>query len=266
MLLHEKMRLQRKVNKLTLRQLKASNRKERITKNIARVQKMYSSKMTQLEKQGQMFQNQASMAFRNMFGLGMQNQTFDPFCFNNNGGPGVLSAVFNVAQGWDGINNPMTNKPFMDQDGNNIFDGAGGKELLMHYLQGAIRQKVVDGKVVPGEYYNEATQQDVSAAQYSALQTCSNYANSQVQRMNTMCSQMTSQYQSNVSIWLEAAKAQLDAEQDAALAPLELEETEMDLERESCEAQLADAKARLESIKQACSEGIKDSAPTFGLG
>ena len=40
----------------------------------------------------------------------------------------------------------------------------------------------------------------------------------------------------------------------------------MDLDKESCEAQLADAKARLESIKQACSEGIKDSAPTFGLG
>ena len=57
---------------------------------------------------------------------------------------------------------------------------------------------------------------------------------------------MSAQYQSNVSIWLEAAKEQL--------------------ERESCEAQLADAKARLESIKQACSEGIKDSAPTFGLG
>ena len=78
--------------------------------------------------------------------------------------------------------------------------------------------------------------------------------------------QMSSQYQSNVSIWLEAAKSQLEAEQDMALAPLEEQETEMDLDKESCEAQLADAKARLESIKQACSEGIKDSAPTFGLG
>ena len=69
MLLHEKMRLQRKVNKLTLQELRLSSRKERITKNISRVQKMYSSKMSQLEKQAQIMQSQATVFFQNQMGL-----------------------------------------------------------------------------------------------------------------------------------------------------------------------------------------------------
>ena len=108
---------------------------------------------------------------------------------------------------------------------------------------------------------NTYTAQEYQAFQgaYTQVQQMQNMAQMQVQ-------QMSSQYQSNVSIWLEAAKEQLEAEQDAALAPLEMEETDIELDNQSCEAQLADAKARLESVKQACSEGIKDSAPTFGLG
>lgn len=69
LLLHEKMRLKRQVNKLTLKQLRYGNRLDRMTKNISRVQKMYSSKMTQLEKQAQMMQSQASVFFRNQMGL-----------------------------------------------------------------------------------------------------------------------------------------------------------------------------------------------------
>ena len=47
MLLHEKMRLQRKVNKLTLRQLQLSSRRGGITRNISGVEQMYYNKMTQ---------------------------------------------------------------------------------------------------------------------------------------------------------------------------------------------------------------------------
>ena len=49
LLLHEKMRLKRKVNTMTLRQVRISHRKERMTKKIAQVQKMYANKLTQLE-------------------------------------------------------------------------------------------------------------------------------------------------------------------------------------------------------------------------
>ena len=57
LLLHEKMRLKRQVNKLTLKQAQYGSRLDRMTKNIARVQKMYSSKMTQLEKTAQILQS-----------------------------------------------------------------------------------------------------------------------------------------------------------------------------------------------------------------
>ena len=77
---------------------------------------------------------------------------------------------------------------------------------------------------------------------------------------------MSQNYQNNVSIWLEAAKEQLEAEQDAALAPLEMEQTDMELEKESVETQLAYAKERLQSIEQACNEETKNAAPKFGLG
>ena len=83
---------------------------------------------------------------------------------------------------------------------------------------------------------------------------------------NMMCQQMSQNYQNNVSIWLEAAKEQLEAEQDAALAPLEMEQTDMELEKESVETQLAYAKERLQSIEQACNEETKNAAPKFGLG
>ena len=77
---------------------------------------------------------------------------------------------------------------------------------------------------------------------------------------------MSSTYQQNISVWVDAQKAQLEAEQDAALAPLEAEQTDMELDKESIETQLAYARERLQGIEQACSEGIKDSAPKFGLG
>ena len=74
LLVYEKMRLQRKVNKLTLRQTQLSSRKERIAKNIEKVQKMYSSKITNAEKQAQLWASQAKNSIFNSMGLGMQNQ------------------------------------------------------------------------------------------------------------------------------------------------------------------------------------------------
>lgn len=210
LLLHEKMRLKRQVNKLTLKQLRYGNRLDRMTKNISRVQKMYSSKMTQLEKQAQMMQSQASVFFRNQMGLGMDNQAFNPW--NMSGGGITSDADGNPQEGKYGSNGQFT------QD-----------------------------EVTAFKMAMQAAQQNQSQA-------------------NMMCQQMSQNYQNNVSIWLEAAKEQLEAEQDAALAPLEAEQTDMELDKESVETQLAYAKERLQSIEQACSEETKNAAPKFGLG
>ena len=61
-------------------------------------------------------------------------------------------------------------------------------------------------------------------------------------------------------------KEQIEDEQAMALAPLEALQTEYDLEKASIETQLASARERLQTIEQACSEEVKNSAPKFGLG
>lgn len=214
LLLHEKMRLKRQVNKLTLKQLRYGNRLDRMTKNISRVQKMYSSKMTQLEKQAQMMQSQASVFFRNQMGLGMDQAKF--------------------------------------------------QEMLQdYYTSGWGQYKDADGNPQEGKYGSNGqfTQDEVTAFKMAMQAAQQNQS-----QANMMCQQMSQNYQNNVSIWLKAAKEQLEAEQDAALAPLEMEQTDMELEKESVETQLAYAKERLQSIEQACSEETKNAAPKFGLG
>ena len=263
MLLHEKMRLQRKVNKLTLRELKMSSRKERITKNISRVQKMYSSKMTQLEKQASILQKQFTVGIQNSMGLGTQNQMFNPY-----GGGGLTSFVANQ------LGNFLSNggQPIKDAKGNEIanFNKEGRiQQMMQDYYSGGFKpvyDKEGDTSTSNIKEYEGLSGNKYTKDEYACFQRALNAAQQQQSQAQMMCQQMSSNYESNISVWLEAQKAQLEAEQDMALAPLEAEETDMDLEKESCEAQLADAKARLESIKQACSEGIKDSAPSFGLG
>ena len=263
MLLHEKMRLQRKVNKLTLRELKMSSRKERITKNISRVQKMYSSKMTQLEKQASILQKQFTVGIQNSMGLGTQNQMFNPY-----GGGGITSFVANQ------LGNFLSNggQPIKDAKGNEIADfNKDGRiqQMMQDYYSGGFKpvyDKEGDTSASNIKEYEGLSGNKYTKDEYACFQRALNAAQQQQSQAQMMCQQMSSNYESNISVWLEAQKAQLEAEQDMALAPLEAEETDMDLEKESCEAQLADAKARLESIKQACSEGIKDSAPSFGLG
>ena len=263
MLLHEKMRLQRKVNKLTLRELKMSSRKERITKNISRVQKMYSSKMSQLEKQASILQKQFTVGIQNSMGLGTQNQMFNPY-----GGGGITSFVANQ------LGNFLSNggQPITDAKGNTIADfNKDGRiqQMMQDYYSGGFKpvyDKEGDTSASNIKEYEGLSGNKYTKDEYACFQRALNAAQQQQSQAQMMCQQMSSNYESNISVWLEAQKAQLEAEQDMALAPLEAEETDMDLEKESCEAQLADAKARLESIKQACSEGIKDSAPSFGLG
>ena len=218
---------------------------------------MYSSKMTQLEKQAQMMQSQASVFFRNQMGLGMDNQAFNPW---NMSGGGITSFVLNQMGG-------MLASGQIPKDKDNKFpamDQAKFQEMLQDYYTSGLGQyKDADGNPQEGKYGSNGqfTQDEVTAFKMAMQAAQQNQS-----QANMMCQQMSQNYQNNVSIWLEAAKEQLEAEQDAALAPLEMEQTDMELEKESVETQLAYAKERLQSIEQACSEETKNAAPKFGLG
>ncbi|DAB16834.1 TPA: hypothetical protein CPT97_05890 [Candidatus Gastranaerophilales bacterium HUM_17] len=213
--------------------------------------------MTQLEKQAQMMQSQASVFFRNQMGLGMDNQAFNPW---NMSGGGITSFVLNQMGG-------MLASGQIPKDKDNKFpamDQAKFQEMLQDYYTSGLGQyKDADGNPQEGKYGSNGqfTQDEVTAFKMAMQAAQQNQS-----QANMMCQQMSQNYQNNVSIWLEAAKEQLEAEQDAALAPLEAEQTDMELDKESVETQLAYAKERLQSIEQACSEETKNAAPKFGLG
>ena len=213
--------------------------------------------MTQLEKQAQMMQSQASVFFRNQMGLGMENQAFNPW---NMSGGGITSFVLNQMGG-------MLASGQIPKDKDNKFpamDQVKFQEMLQDYYTSGLGQyKDADGNPQEGKYGSNGqfTQDEVTAFKMAMQAAQQNQS-----QANMMCQQMSQNYQNNVSIWLEAAKEQLEAEQDAALAPLEMEQTDMELENESVETQLAYAKERLQSIEQACNEETKNAAPKFGLG
>ncbi len=257
MLLHEKLRLQRKVNKLTLKQAQASSRKERVTKQIERIQKMYSKREANLDAQAKRMQNYASLQFKNFFGLSSGMMNMNPMAYLN-GGLNNMGVMQTLAQGiqsgqvklenFSDMNEMMeyTNKyKKITQDGKQIWVDSS--------------EQPTDGK------YTEVTDPDIEAKMTEANKLM-NQASGVYQMNQSYCTNAISNYENNISIWLEYEKAQLEAEQDEALLPLQEQETEWDMESTSAETQLADARARLDSIKQALSEGIKDSAPTFGLG
>ena len=257
LLLHEKMRLRRQVNKLTLKQLRYGNRLDRMNKNMERVQKMYSNKHSQLQKMAQMMQSQATVFFQNAMGLGMQNQAFNPW--NMNGG-GMTSFVLNQM----GAMLASGKIPSGKDTTYAAIDSARYQEMLQDYYLGGLGQmKDKDGNPVAGKF---GTKGQFSEDEVKAFKMAMQAAQQNQSQAQMMCQQMSQNYQNNISIWLEAAQSQLEAEQDAALAPLEMEQTDMELEKDSVETQLAYAKERLKNIEQACSEETQNAAPKFGLG
>lgn len=255
MLLHEKMRLQRRQNKLTLKQLRMGNKIDRIKRNIEKKQKYYQKLEQNLENQAKRMTNDASIFFRNMFGLGVQNN-FNPYGYMYGGG-GNISAAINVAQQWNGKD------PYTGQDVTCL--GENGKAWLVQYMQGRLGPKYENGAPVSGAY-QDADGNAVTEEQYAALKKLGQYCNSQVSMYQAECSDMTTNYSNNVSIWLEAQKEVLNAEQDMVLDALQDEENDYEMEKTSIETELEYIKERKQALESALTEGVKDSAPKFGLG
>ena len=88
----------------------------------------------------------------------------------------------------------------------------------------------------------------------------------QQQQQQTMCQQLCTDYDTNISIWLEAAKAELEAQQDAALDPLNYEQTMLELDKELKDQRLTRINSELERYNELCKQEAQNSAPSFGLG
>ena len=264
--MYQKMRLIREKNEETYKLAKYSSKVDRVSKNIANVQKRYTSLFANLDAQAKQMQSNAKIMFQNMFGLGMANSGsyLDPSSFSG------LNGFITTKMG------QMLTQSFEYKSGDETktFDGLTNDEyqaMLTEYMQNGgfipeteenengtkVAKRDDDGNI---EYKNWSAEQVAffNQAMYSAKM--------QQQQAQMACSNMSQQYDTNVSVWLEAAKAQLEAEQDAALEPLNYQQTMWELEKAQAEERLARIKADLEAYTQLCSEEAKEAAPKFGLG
>lgn len=236
----QKLRLIREKNQLTLELTRDTGKLDRIVKNIERTQKRYTSLFAQLDAKAKQMQSQASLAFQQMSGLGMNNfaNSLNPYSFS-----GMNGFIYSVMQ-----------KAF---DSSSAPQGANFQEMYSEYMGNG-------GRFVAkkdGSGYENFNEEQVKAFNYAMQQ-----AQMQQQQAQYWVQNANQQYGNNVSIWLDVAKAQLEAEQDAALEPLSYQETMLELSKEQKEARLERINAQIETYDRLCSEEAKNSAPTFGLG
>lgn len=246
MLLHEKMRLQRKQNKLTLKQLRNGNQLSRMESKIKRREKYYSKLEKQLETQANAMKNSASLYFNNMAGMGTNGVNLGNYM-------GGSAAALQILQGW-GDTCPLNGQK-IDQ------------ELVMALMSGACEQLAgssqagdKNAKYTVGTLTNEYGREQIAAARQVM-----NMANSQVSQMQAQVGQYKANYENNVSIWLTAAKEELEAQQEWEMDLLAEQQADYEAEKESIAAELELVKQRKESIEQELGSSIKDAAPKFGL-
>ena len=259
--MYQKMRLIREKNQATYDLTKYSSKLDRVTKNIERVNKRYQSLFAQLESQAKTMQSNATMFFQQAAGLGMNNfggNSINPMGFGGLNGfiastaAGILKNGIQITKDGD----PHTIDENLYSDMMNHYMTNGGRFVPQKDPSDENKEYKIDGVL----QYEGFTADDVKAFNMALQQGQMAQQNAQMWAQNA-----NQQYGNNVSIWLEAAKAQLEAEQDAALEPLNYQETMWELEKTQADNKLKRINAQLESYDQLVSQESEKSAPTFGL-
>ncbi len=261
LLLHQKMRLQRKQNQLTLKQLRFSSLVERMQKKVDKREKYYAKLEKQLERQANYYKNSANMFFSNAMGLGTNSVNLNN-PYGSNGA--TMMALQNMT--------PDQMQAILKQTGIDI-NLSGNSKIVDILKNGGITKATYDdpkGEFKTGDIITlmgkKADIGDISPeAVYNASSKLQQYAQMQVSNMQTQMSQMKSNYENNVSIWLEAQQEQLDAQKEWEMDMLAEEQADLEAEKTSVEAQLEIVKQEKQNIEQALGQAIQDSAPKFGL-
>lgn len=265
--MYQKMRLIREKNQVTLDLTKYSSKLDRVTKNIERVQKRYTSLFAQLDSQAKMMQSNATVMFQQIADLGMNN--FGGNYINPSGFGGMNGFVVGRMQ--QAFQNPYNVK---DKDGNitQTFElgSALFEKMYADYMTngGQFPLKYEDDaktKVLKDANGNPTYEGGYDHYEVQAFMQAQRMAQMQQQQAQMWVQNANQQYGNNVSIWLEAAKAQLETEQDAALEPLSYQETMWELEKTQADNKLKRINAQLESYDQLVSSESEKTAPTFGL-
>lgn len=237
MLLYQRMTLTRKKNALTYDSLKHGRNKERVTKNIADIQKIYSKKETQLESMKNIWTQQAEQAIKQQAGLWAGGY--------GNGLSGMYGASPLLTSAMQSIFASMQDQGAL---------GGGVFENMMTAMQtGSLYNKDANGNSLFG--------QD-AMNMFGQIQT---NANMYVQQANYFAEQAITNVKMNIQNAVDQMKSQMEEEQEEALLPLKEQETEEDLEKTSIEAQLELVKEELQSVKEELKQEAQEAAPKFGL-
>ena len=264
--MYQKMRLIREINESTLKLTKISSKIKRVAKNIERTQKRYTSLFAQLKQQSTQMQSNAKLMFQNMAGIG--NDCVNPYNYS-----GMNGFVYGRMQGAlaSGVSVKLSG-----QDPQSVTMDSGEFERYMAiYMQNGgqfpyLYETDENGKatttIVKDE--NGLPKYDCDGVTHDgvlAFQQAMSAAKMQQQQAQMWVQQADTQYGNNISIWLQNAEAQLEAEQDAALEPLQYEDTMLQLEKEQLDLRIKMLQAEKESYDQLVGEEAKNMAPTFGL-
>ena len=269
LLLHQKMRLQRKENELTLKQLRFSSKVDRMQKKVDKRQKYYDKLRKQIERQANCYKNQMNIKISNMFGLGTNSvNLMNPY--GSNGAAQVYLNSLSPEQ--------MTELLGKDKDGNNNVTvneklakliQCGGVQVAPSEFEGK------DGvKISKGDLFNPWSREKIDSSEignidnavaaeaYQRLQQMASY---KVSEMQAQAQQYKAAYENNVSIWTEAQLEQLEYQEQNEMDLLAEEQADMEAEKNSVEVQLQRVQEEKKNIEQALGNAIQDSAPKFGL-
>ena len=264
LLLHQQMKLQREENRLSLESIRFTNKVNRMEKKVQKRQKYFDKLKKQLDRQATYYKNNANMFFSNAMGLGV-NSVNPANPYGTNGATMQILAGLNA----DSINQICGLK---EGDKGYISDPNIVKAIQSGCAQVAVKEiKFNDDKTIPeGALYNTITgevySQNADAQSLGGVyQKVQQFAQMQVSNMQTQMSQMKTNYENNVSIWLEAQQEQLEAQEEWEMDLLAEEQADMEAEQQMVENRLKRIQAQKDSLKQSLDKAIQDSAPKFGL-
>lgn len=262
--MYQKMKLIREKNQLVLEQSQVSSKLTRVQKSIERVQKMYKSREASLDSIAKRMTSSASLFFKTNLGLGANDVNTNMYNFGLNFNNTIVTSTMQAAlttskdkggAGWD--QQKLT-------DVMSYFQSCGGNPQPLYSEPDAEGKRTpkyaADGKT---QLYCESP--EITATDIAQFRRAMSFGNQELNNRQNTCLQLDQQYQNNVSIWLEAQKSALEDEQEAALEPLNYEETMLELDKEQKDMRLKRIEAEIESYKSLVDNEVKNSTPTFGL-
>ena len=260
LLLHEKMRLQRKQNKLTLKQLRNGNMLSRMQSKIDKREKYYSKLEKKLETQANWYKNSAKNYINNI--CGVSTNSWNPNSIFTTGTVGMNQKTIAFIQ-------QECAKEKIDPSLVELYLSGGQYAFQPAYEKDAdgkatsTQKKDSEGNLI---YTYGAEKKEISAKTLSTITQIANNSRYISQQNSQMASQWNIDYDNNINDWLQAQRDELDAQKEWEMDLLAEEQADYEAEKTSIEAELELVKQRKEAIEQELSQSIKDAAPKFGLG